>query len=227
MAGSSPAMEKWENFFFPPQYARNRIDMRRPAILLCLVLLAAAPASARTFSDADKADLDRVSAYLNSIRSMKGAFVQIGPEGDVVQGQFFLQKPGRIRFQYDPPTPTLIVSDGKTLAVANTQLRTVDRYSLSDTPLDIILGDTIDLKKNRNIFGVVHQGDALVVKARSSNFGLHADLSLTFAEPGLELRQWTVVDNQGLSTTVALRDVQSGVDVPPAEFVLPKSGQPR
>jgi outer membrane lipoprotein-sorting protein len=198
--------------------------MRRLAIFLSLVLLAATPAAARSFSAADQADLDRVSAYLNSIRSMKGGFVQIGPEGDVVQGQFFLAKPGRIRFQYEPPTPTLIVSDGRKVAVANTQLKTIDTYSLSDTPLDIILSDTIDLKKNRNIMGVQHQQDALVIKARSSNFGLHADLSLTFAEPGLELRQWTVVDNQGLSTTVALRETQSGVDIPATEFVLPRKG---
>lgn len=200
--------------------------MRSTAAILSLIVLTSG-AAARDFSDADRADLDRVSAYLNSVRSLKGGFVQIGPEGDVVQGQFFLVKPGRIRFQYDSPAPTLIVSDGKTLAVANTQLRTVDRYSLSDTPLDIILGDAVDLKKNRNIMGVEHQQDALVIKARSSNFGLHADLSLTFAEPGLELRQWTVVDNQGLSTTVALRETQSGVDIPATEFVLPRPGQSR
>ena len=126
-----------------------------------------------------------------------------------------------MRFQYEPPAPTLIVSDGSTVAIENIKLKTVDRYPLSQTPLDLILADTIDLKRNHEIVGVEHQQDALIVKARSSNFGVHADITLTFAEPSLELRQWTVIDNQGLSTTVALRDVQTGVDLPASLFVLP------
>jgi outer membrane lipoprotein-sorting protein len=188
------------------------------AFLSCLPT---APAAARTLSDADRADLDRVSAYLNSIRTLKGGFVQIGPDGQVDQGQISLVKPGRVRFQYEAPAPTLIVSDGSTVAIENIKLKTVDRYPLSQTPLDLILSDTIDLKRNHEIVGVEHQQDTLIVKARSSNFGVHADIALTFAMPSLELRQWTVIDNQGLSTTVALRDVQTGVDLPASLFVLP------
>jgi len=188
---------------------------------ILLTALAATPASARWFNDADRADLDKVSAYLNTIRTMKGGFVQIGPDGQIDQGAFLLSKPGRIRFQYDPPAPTLIVSDGTTVAIENIKLKTVDRYPLSKTPLDIILGDVIDLKHNHDIVGIEHQQDALLVKARSSNFGVHADITLTFAWPDLELRQWTVIDNQGLSTTVALRQTQAGVDIPASQFALP------
>jgi outer membrane lipoprotein-sorting protein len=186
-----------------------------------LLILAATPASAHWFNDAERADLDKVSAYLNTIRTMKGGFVQIGPEGQIDQGAFSLSKPGRIRFQYDPPAPTLIVSDGTTVAIENTKLKTVDRYPLSQTPLDIILGDVIDLKHNHDIVGIEHQQDALIVRARSSNFGVHADITLTFTWPNLELRQWTVIDNQGLSTTVALRQTQTGVDIPASLFALP------
>jgi outer membrane lipoprotein-sorting protein len=195
--------------------------MRRLAVLLSLTIAAAVPASARSFSDTDRADLDRVSAYLNSVHTMKGGFVQIGPDGTVDQGEFYLSKPGRIRFQYDPPAATLIVSDGHTVAIQNTKLKTLDRYPLSQTPLDLILGEDIDLKKKREITAIEHTGDALIVKAHSSNFGIHADITLSFAMPELELRQWTVVDNQGLSTTVALREIQTGIDIPAAEFVLP------
>jgi len=188
------------------------------ALLLSAVSSAA---SAHRFNDADKADLDRVSAALNAIRTMKGGFLQIGPDGQIDEGEFTLMKPGRIRFQYDPPTPTLIVSNGKTVAVENTKLKTVDRYALSDTPLDIILADKIDLKSNSDIVGVDHQGDQLVIRAHSGNFGVHADVTMTFAEPALELKQWTVVDNQGLSTTVALKQTQTGVDIPADQFVVP------
>jgi outer membrane lipoprotein-sorting protein len=208
--------------------------MNRRAILFALPSLALAARAAakpagftqmlaapKGLSDADKADLAKVSAYLNTIHTMKGGFLQIGPDGQMDQGTFALSKPGRIRFEYAPPTSSLIVSDGTTVAVANPKVRTFDRYSLSDTPLDLILGQAIDLANNKAITGVQREQDALIVTARWKTHGTHADISLAFAAPELELRQWTVIDNQGLSTTVALRNPQVNVDVPGSLFVLP------
>jgi outer membrane lipoprotein-sorting protein len=179
------------------------------------------PVGRDVFTAAQRADLARVSDYLNSIRTMTGGFTQIDPNGDIDQGTFAIAKPGKMRFEYKPPTPTLIVSDGRTVAVQNSKLKTVDRYSLSDTPLDIILGDKIDLLHDHSITGVEHQQDALVVHARSRGSNAQGNISLVFATPGLELRQWTVVDNQGLQTTVALRDVQIGADVSHVQFAVP------
>ena len=197
--------------------------MRRFALAFAAALLAAQPlfAAPITYSAADRAELDRVSAYLNSIRTMKGGFVQIDPNGDVDQGNFDISKPGRMRFEYKPPAPTLIVSDGKTVAVANTQLKTIDSYPLDQTPLDLILGDSIDLAGSHEIVGVARQQDSFIVKARSRGGRAQGNITLTFSEPELELRQWTVIDNQGLSTTVALRNVQTGIDIPASLFVLP------
>lgn len=197
--------------------------MRRFALTFAAALLAAQPlcAAPSTYSAADRAELDRVSAYLNSIRTMKGGFVQIDPNGDVDQGNFDISKPGRMRFEYKPPAPTLIVSDGKTVAVANTQLKTIDSYPLDQTPLDLILGDSIDLADSHEIVGVARQQDSFIVKARSRGGRAQGNITLTFSEPELELRQWTVIDNQGLSTTVALRNVQTGIDIPASLFVLP------
>jgi outer membrane lipoprotein-sorting protein len=201
--------------------------MRR-ILILCLGMLAATvcvvradPVGHEVFNAAQRADLARVSAYLNSIRTMTGGFTQIDPNGDVDQGTFAIAKPGKMRFEYKPPAPTLIVSDGKTVAVQNTQLKTVDRYSLSDTPLDIILGDQVDLLHDHSITGVEHEQDALVIRARSRGSNAQGNIALVFAAPNLELRQWTVVDNQGLQTTVALRDVQVGADVSHISFALP------
>lgn len=198
--------------------------MRRLALALTIGLLASQPLSAApgTYSAADRAELDRVSAYLNSIKTMKGGFIQIDPNGDVDQGTFEISKPGRMRFEYKPPAPTLIVSDGKTVAVANTQLKTVDSYPLDQTPLDLILGEKVDLAGSHEIIGVTRQQDSFVIKARSRGGRTQGNITLTFAEPELELRQWTVIDNQGLQTTVALRDVQTGIDIPASLFVLPK-----
>ncbi len=200
--------------------------MRRFALTVLLILSGTAPSMAQPvqFTPENRAELERVNTYLNSIRTMKGSFVQIDPDGQVDQGTFAIAKPGRMRFEYAPPTPTLIVSDGATVAVQNAKLRTVDKYSLSQTPLDLILGDDIDLLHNHSIVGVDRQKDQFVVKARSRGGRAQGNISLVFAEPGLELRQWTVIDNQGLSTTVALQNVQVGADVSSVSFALPEKG---
>jgi outer membrane lipoprotein-sorting protein len=202
--------------------------MRRLASLLLFALLTAglggagqaAPRSAVAFSDADRADLDRVSAYLNSIHTMAGNFVQVGPDGQMDQGRIYLAKPGRLRFEYSPPSPIVIVSDGRTVAVGNTKLKTVDRYPLSATPLGLIVSDDIDLAQNPAILAVRHESGLLMIEARTTKNRTKANISLVFADPDLELRQWTVVDDQGLATTVALRGVEEGPVLSDTLFVL-------
>ena len=172
-------------------------------------------------SAADKAELDKVSAYLNSIKTMQGGFIQIGPQGQADQGKFYIQKPGRMRFEYQAPDPVLIVSDGSTVFVKNGQLNTIDHYALTDTPLQLILSNAIDLKRRTEIVGIDHQQDSLVVLARSHSSRAQGNITMVFSEPNLELRQWTVVDAQGLSTTVALRNMQQGQIIPAALFTPP------
>ncbi len=126
---------------------------------------------------------------------MKGGFIQIGPNGEVDQGEFALSKPGRVRFQYNPPTPTLIVSDGSTVAVENTRLKTIDKYPLSDTPLGLILGDKIDLAHNRQVVGVEHQQGALVIKARTSTNRTQSNIAWSSPNPRSNCangRWWTI-----------------------------------
>jgi outer membrane lipoprotein-sorting protein len=202
--------------------------MRRLASLLTLITIAALtcgagqapPPRLTEFSEADRADLDRVSTYLNSIRSLRGDFVQIGPNGEIDQGRFYLQKPGRLRFEYRPPSPMLIVCDGRTVAVSNSKLKTTDRYPLSATPLELILGDKIDLRHDRSVMAVVHQPGSLMIEARTSRNRAKPNIVITFSAPQLELRQWTVIDDQGLSTTVALSELEPGVALNDTLFVL-------
>lgn len=172
-------------------------------------------------SAADRDALDAISAYMNGITTMKGSFIQIEPSGNVDGGRFYISKPGRMRFEYAAPVPTLLVADGSTVAVANTRLKTVDRYPIFETPLDVILSKSIDIRHNPALVGVEHRAGALVVNLRANQAHTRANISLVFSAPEYELRQWTVIDNQGLSTTVALRDVVSGGALPPSLFVLP------
>jgi outer membrane lipoprotein-sorting protein len=199
--------------------------MRRLAFALIFTGLAlglggAAPEFRHEMSDADKADLDRVSASLNAIHTLKAAFVQIGPDGKVDEGMFYLDKPGRMRFEYAPPNPTLVVSDGSTVAVENKKLNTTDRYPIWSTPLNLILSNDVNLKKNPSIVGVDHQEGELVVSARSHSQNVSGNITLVFAEPGLELKQWTVIDAQGLTTTVSVRDVRQDVQLAPSLFTI-------
>jgi outer membrane lipoprotein-sorting protein len=202
--------------------------MRRLTLLVLSLLLVSGPAGADqlvphhppVLSAADKADLDRVSAYLNSLHTLEGEFLQIGPEGQLDQGRFYIAKPGKMRFEYRPPNPVLIVCDGTTIAVANKKLKTVDRYPLSGTPLDLILSDDIDLARSSEVVAVRREPGMLTIEARSSPNRSRANISLVFSAPDLELRQWTVLDDQGLQTTVTLTDLQPGVQIPPWLFVL-------
>jgi outer membrane lipoprotein-sorting protein len=175
----------------------------------------------RAYSDQEKADLDKISAYLNAIHSLKSGFVQIGPEGGVDQGDVMIQKPGQIRFAYRPPSPVLIVATGGSVYVKNARLNTVDRYDLSETPLGLLLTDRVDLKTNKAVMGVSEQNGTIILRARSSANRNDSNITLVFSSPGIELRQWTVRDNQGGNTTVALQSLQTGASLDPALFTVP------
>jgi outer membrane lipoprotein-sorting protein len=196
------------------------------AAVLSVALLGGAgqPAPRRlyqAYSDQEKADLDKVSAYLNAIHSLKAGFIQIGPEGGVDNGEVAIQKPGQIRFEYRPPSPVSIVATGGRVYVKNARLNTVDSYDLSDTPLGLLLNDSVDLKTNTAVIGVSEQEGSITVRARTSTNRNDSNITLVFSAPDIELRQWTVRDNQGGNTTVALRNLEVGPVLDPVLFTVP------
>lgn len=206
--------------------------MRRFAILAasCWALLGQPVHAARypgTYSDAEAAELDKLSAYLNAIHTLKSNFMQLGPEGDLAQGEFDLEKPGRLRFFYNPPSPILIVATGGSIYVKNSQLNTVDHTAISDTPLDLLLNQAIDLRHNSAVTGVEEQPGALIVHARASALHDQSNITLVFSYPAIELRQWKVQDNQGGVTMVALTGLQTGVTLPDALFAVPQKDPPK
>jgi len=194
--------------------------MRRLILTLLFAFAAALPAQAAKWTTQQSADLDRVSAYLNSIHTMRGGFTQIGPQGQADQGKFYILKPGKIRFDYDPPNPTLVISDGLSIAVYNTKLNTANRYPLTGTPLNLLLSDHLDLKKSGLITGVQHSPGQLIVTGHASDRNATGNITIVFTDPGLELRQWTIVDAQGLPTTVSINNVQQNVALPESAFKI-------
>jgi outer membrane lipoprotein-sorting protein len=174
----------------------------------------------QSYSDQQKADLERISAYLNSIHTLRSSFLQISPEGQSVEGAVFISKPGQIRFQYRQ-SPVLIVATGGQVYVKNAKLNTVDNYDLSDTPLGLLLNDNADLAHNKGVLDVEERPGEIVVKARTTTNRNNSNITMVFSAPGVELRQWTVKDNQGGITTVALQNPQINASIDPAAFAVP------
>jgi outer membrane lipoprotein-sorting protein len=171
------------------------------------------------FSDAEKADLQRISVYLNTIKSVQGRFLQIGGDGRQELGNFYLRKPGRVRFEYQKPNPNLIIADGATVAVQNADLHTTDRYPLLHSPLELLLSDNVDLSNDRRISAVKHEQGALSLTARDTT----GRITLTFADSGaasLELREWEVVDASGSHTRIVVNEMHEADDIPPGLFVI-------
>jgi len=181
------------------------------------------PVPPPVFSPAEKTQLKRISTYLNGMKNVQGRFLQIGANGRSDQGTFYLKKPGRVRFEYNRPNPNLIVADGTTLAVENSDLKTTDRYPLGDTPLRLLLSQTVDLASDSHITAIKTEAGALSVTARENSGPAQGTITLTFADAGaggLELRQWEVLDAQGAHTAVVLNDLHQVPDIPARLFVI-------
>jgi outer membrane lipoprotein-sorting protein len=162
---------------------------------------------------------ERVGAYLSNVRQLQGKFVQVGPDGSKSEGEFFLQKPGKVRFDYNPPSPIELIADGQSVVVRDRKLATQDLYPLSQTPLRFLLADRIDLLRDTNLVGV-YADDVfvtVVIEERQILAGTHK-VMLMFGAQDYQLRQWTVTDPQGYDTTVAVYNLDSRVQPDPNLF---------
>ena len=193
----------------------------------CVLLAAAAlatPARAQTnaavLTDADRAALGDVARYLNELRALKARFLQVGPDGATTQGTLWLERPGRMRFQYDKPSPLLLVAGGGTVVFHDAQLDQTTNIPVGQTPLGLLLADTITLSGDVTVTEFERPpGQLLITLVRTKTPG---DGSLTLAlnaEP-LALVGWSVVDAQSRETHLRLSDVRPGGPYDPDLFVF-------
>lgn len=192
----------------------NRRTLLRLALLPPLLAGFGVQASAQTSSfqptAQDQQDLKRIEAYLNGLRSLKAQFLQIAPNGATSRGTAWLERPGRMRFQYDPPSPFLLVAGHGLLVFHDSELQQTTNIPLSRTPLGILLANKVELSGGVTVTGMQRlPGQIEVTLVRTANPG-EGSLTLDFADPPLALRQWTVVDAQRRVTRVMLYDVQLG-----------------
>jgi outer membrane lipoprotein-sorting protein len=179
------------------------------------------PNQATAFDDKQRALLDRISHYLSGLQTMEGNFVQIGPDGGRTEGTFYLQKPGRVRFEYNPPSPIDIISDGSSVVVRDRNLSTQDLYPLAQTPLRYLLADHIDLLRDTDVVSVSSDDTFATVVIEQKQLMIGTDrLMIMFDAKDLTLKQWTVTDPQGFDTTVAVYNLDTTKQPDPNLFVI-------
>src|SRR5687767_6725849 len=176
---------------------------------------------ATAFNENQRALVDRVSGYLTGIRTLVGDFVQVGPDGSRTKGQFYLQKPGRLRFEYDDPSPIQLIADGSSVVVRDRKLATQDLYPLSQTPLRFLLADRVDLLRDTNVVGVFADDvfSTVVIEEKQTLGGTHR-VMLMFGAKDMTLRQWTITDPQGYDTTVAVYNLDTTKRPDPGMFKI-------
>ena len=157
-----------------------------------------------------RAIIGRVNNYLSNTQVLSGKFVQVGPDGGRTQGDFYISKPGKVRFEYDDPSPIELIADGQSVVVRDRRLATQDVYPLSQTPLRFLLSDHVDLMRDTTLTAVYADDVFITVVVEEKNGIVGTSrLMMMFAAKDMQLKQWTVTDPQGYDTTVAVYNLDS------------------
>ena len=159
----------------------------------------------------NSAVIERANAYFTGLSTLVADFTQVGGDGRRMGGTLYLQRPGKVRFEYDPPATLQVIADGRSVAVRDRKLATQDLYSISQTPLKFLLRERVNLGQDIRVTGVSHEGDAVRLSLEDrSTLGGTSRITLFF-DPQVEtLTQWRIVDPQGFQTTVMLNRVDRG-----------------
>jgi len=188
------------------------------AIVLLLVPLAAAGRAETGGGGLDAETRQRIEAYLNGLDTLQARFVQISDDGGIAQGTLYLDRPGRMRIDYDPPAQVVLVADGRWLIHVDYALDSATHLPLSSTPAYFFLRERVRLEGEVTVTAFERGPGVLRLTLVESAEPEAGALALTFADGPLELRQWTVIDPQGVRVRVSLTDLRAGVDIDPEIF---------
>jgi len=209
--------------------------MQRRALIMGLATLMTAPAalarpSSIVLSADQKARLDQANRYLSGLKAVRCRFTQSDPQGSISSGTFWLKRPGKARFQYDPPAELLVVSDGYNVMVYDRRLKTFDQYPLGSTPLGLLLAKDVRLDKGVGISDIADTQRGFAITAQDARKPKDGSITLDFSDGPMALNGWTIVDAQGQRTQVALGAMAEEPGLDPRLFVLndprPRTGRP-
>jgi outer membrane lipoprotein-sorting protein len=201
--------------------AKSSSKTRRGVLALGMgaALLAASGILPAGKAMAQPAEAQQIADHFSSVKTMMGDFVQFGPGGEQTGGKFFIERPGKVRFNYENPSTFKVTADGTSVVLENARMNTADLYSLSSTPLKLLLDERIDLSGNK-VQDVRQEADATTITlADRSVFG-NSTITMMFDPQNYELKQWTIRDAQGKDTTVMIYNVQSGVTFDRSVFAI-------
>jgi outer membrane lipoprotein-sorting protein len=187
----------------------------------------AAPAPTPLIGDQQTQAVQRINAYFNAITNLQGNFEQVDSHGQRTSGRFYVQRPGKLRFDYAPPSALRIVADGHFLAIEDSDLKTVEKYPLESTPFRLLLGDAVDLGRDARIVGVESEEGSLAIVLQDRSGDAPGPIKLYFnTSSDLQLKEWVITDAQGLATRVSLENLVPGRKVAADFFQATEAFQP-
>lgn len=197
----------------------RRAQIGAIALLAAAASLTVAPSPVAVAQAAANPEAQKIADHFSRVRSMTGEFVQFGPRGEQTGGQFYLERPGKIRFNYEAPAGFKVIADGRSVVINNERLKTWDLYSLSSTPLKLLLDERIDLSGGR-VRDVRIDDDLTTIQLQDKSVFGNSTITMMFDQKSYDLRQWTITDAQGKDTTVMIFNVQEGVKLDPSVFAI-------
>lgn len=173
-----------------------------------VLLLAAAPLRAQELS------LNEISKYLNGLQTATSEFTQVNDDGSVATGRLYIKRPGRVRFEYNPPEQSLVMAGGSQVAIFDGKgNRAPEQYPLKQTPLNLILERKVDLARRNMVVGHNSDGKSTTVVAQDPENPEYGTIALVFTANPTELRQWVITDGTGATTTVILGALDKSASV--------------
>ncbi len=169
-------------------------------------------------SPSDKIEIKRIEVYFNRLKTVKARFLQLSSEGSMASGTLYISRPGRLRFEYAPPTPVLIVTSGLLLIYYDKELEQITHLFLKSTPLAFLLKEKVSLSGDITVTRFSHGRNVLRVTLTDSDDAQNGSITLIFSDNPLALRKWVITDAQGVRTTVNLADVRRDMELDPELF---------
>lgn len=177
---------------------------------------------------ADKIALGDLSRYLNGLTTVESPFTQVNADGTIATGRLFIKRPGRVRFEYDPPDRSLVMAGGGQVAIFDAKSnQPPEQYPLSRTPLSLILDARVDLVRAKMVVGHVEQDAATRLAVQDPKHPEYGTMELVFTPDPVELRQWVITDDLGSQTTVILGEMKKGGDLSPSLFSITMEAEKR
>lgn len=192
-------------------------------LALLMVVVFVQPAAAATavpvkLTEPQRQALKRVEDHLTGIKTMEARFLQVSSNGSFAEGRLFLSRPGKLRFEYLPPSPILIVSSGLVVTYYDRELEQVTQVLLKATPLEFLVRENLKLSGDVTVTKFERRRGILRITVQETDSPEEGSITLALSEAPMALRQWQIQDAQGVVTTVTLSNTRVGMTLDPKLF---------